>query len=281
MDKMNKFFLVDAFTDQLFTGNPACVFLSKESLNEKVMQLIAREFNLSETAFPVPLSSIDFQNSNLFHLRWFTPIVEVPLCGHATLATAHILFAELENASSSLSFATQSGTLIVSKRKDHYVMDFPSGKLTPIDIEPEIVSALHLERESVQQMMHCPNPNKLLVEVDNERHVRALTPDFSELIHISRKFNVGSILVTAQSKSTEYDFVSRNFAPVRGVNEDPVTGSAHVILGPYWQKKLNKNHLRAYQASDRGGSMDIEIKGNERVFLIGTACTVAEGHFRS
>jgi len=281
MTEGNMFYLVDAFTDQVFTGNPACVFLRKDSLEEEVMQNIAREFNLSETAFPVPNGNANFETSERFHLRWFSPVVEVPLCGHATLATAHILYSELKNTSSSLSFATLAGDLIVSKKGDRYVMDFPEGIVTPVSIDTEVISALHLEEESVQEMMYCPSPNKLLIEVDNEKYIRNLSPDFLELTHISQKYDVGSIVVTSISTTTNYDFISRNFAPIRGVNEDPVTGSAHVILGPYWQNKLGKNQLRAYQASNRGGFMDIEVKDSGRVCLIGMACTVAVGNLRS
>jgi PhzF family phenazine biosynthesis protein len=281
MGESNKFYLVDAFTNQAFSGNPACVFLSEKPLKEDVMQLIAREFNLSETAFPVPADSGDFETSNHFQLRWFSPIVEVPLCGHATLATAHIIYSELKNRSTSLSFDTLSGNLIVSKKGESYVMDFPAGNVTPMEFDLEIVSALHLEKESVRTMMYCPNPNKLLIEVDSEKQVRNLSPNFLELIQISEKFDVGSIVVTSASESTEYDFISRNFAPIRGVNEDPVTGSAHVILGPYWQKILNKKHLRAFQVSNRGGFMDIEMNDGGRVNLIGTAVTVAEGNLYS
>lgn len=280
MNEMKKFYLVDAFTDRIFSGNPACVFLSKEPLDEKTMQMIAREFNLSETAFPAPTDSDDFETSTCFHLRWFTPVVEVPLCGHATLATAHILYSELHNSCPSLSFSTQSGDLIVSKKENSYVMDFPAGELIPVDIDSEVISALHLEIESVRAMMYCPNPNKLLVEIDREKLVRDLSPDFLELTHISQKFNAGSIVVTSASTSIDYDFISRNFAPIHGVNEDPVTGSAHVLLGPYWQSKLGKHRLRAFQVSSRGGFMEVEVKDNGRVDLIGTACTVAEGHFR-
>ena len=275
--KGHRYYLVDAFTDRMFAGNPACVLLGEKLLEEEVMQMIAREFNLSETAFPFPHDSTNFETANHFHLRWFSPVVEVPLCGHATLATAHILYSELHNTSSFLSFTTRSGDLIVSKKRESYVMDFPEGEVTPIDFDTEILSALHLQGESVQNMMYCPNPNKLLIEVDNEKRIRDLSPDFIELIGISHKYKVGSIIVTAVSDSTGYDFISRNFAPIRGVNEDPVTGSAHVILGPYWQDKLGKNKLRAYQASSRGGFMDIEVKENGRVLLIGTARTIAEG----
>ena len=279
--KGHRYYLVDAFTDQMFAGNPACVLLGEKPLEEEVMQMIAREFNLSETAFPLPLDGTNFESSDHFRLRWFSPVVEVPLCGHATLATAHILYSELNNTSSSLSFTTQSGDLIVSKKRESYVMDFPGGKVNPIDFDTELLSALHLQRESVQDMMYCPNPNKLLIEVDNEKVIRNLSPDFTELTRISHRYKVGSIIVTAVSDSTEYDFISRNFAPIRGVNEDPVTGSAHVILGPYWQDKLDKNKLRAYQASIRGGFMDIEVRENGRVFLIGMARTIAEGSLRS
>ena len=280
MGEEHRFYLVDAFTDRMFTGNPACVLLAENYLDEEVMQMIAREFNLSETAFPIPYDSSDFETSNHFHLRWFSPVVEVPLCGHATLATAHILFSELKNTSPSLTFTTLSGDLIVTKRGEYYVMDFPEGKVTPIDFDAEILSALHLHRESVQTMMYCPSPNKLLIEVDNDRLIRNLSPDFRKLTHISQKYDVGSIIVTAKS-SSDYDFISRNFAPIRGVNEDPVTGSAHVILGPYWQDRLGKDKLRTYQASDRGGFMDVEVKESGRVSLIGMACTIAEGTLRA
>lgn len=280
MGEGHRFYLVDAFTDRMFTGNPACVLLGKITLDETIMQMIAREFNLSETAFPVPYNNTDFETSNHFHLRWFSPVVEVPLCGHATLATAHILYSALENTSPSLTFTTLSGDLIVSKRGEYYAMDFPGGKATPIDFDTEILSALHLQRESVQNMLYCSNPNKLLIEVGNDRWIRALSPDFLKLTHISQKYDAGSIVVTAKSTSSDYDFISRNFAPIRGVNEDPVTGSAHVILGPYWQDKLGKDRLRAYQASNRGGFMDIEVKENGRVSLTGMACTIAEGTLR-
>ena len=276
----HRFYLVDVFTDQMFAGNPACVLLGVNSLEDDIMQMIAREFNLSETAFPVPYDNTDFETSNHFHLRWFSPVVEVPLCGHATLATAHILYSELENKSPSLTFTTLSGDLTVSKTSDSYVMDFPLGKATPIDFDAEILSALRLQEESVQNMMYCPSPNKLLIEIDDDKLIRNLSPDFLKLTYISQKYDVGSIVVTSKSTSTDYDFISRNFAPIRGVNEDPVTGSAHVILGPYWQNKLGKDKLRAYQASNRGGFMDVEVKESGRVSLIGMASTIAEGTLR-
>ncbi len=277
----HRFYLVDAFTDQMFTGNPACVLLGEGPLEEEVMQKIAREFNLSETAFPVPYDTTAFESSDHFHLRWFSPVVEVPLCGHATLATAHIFYSELSNRSPSLTFTTLSGDLLVTKKDDCYVMDFPGGEATPIDFDAEILSALHLQEESIEGMMYCSSPNKLLIEVDSDKLIRTLSPDFLKLIDISQKYDVGSIAVTAKSTSPDYDFISRNFAPIRGVNEDPVTGSAHVILGPYWHSKLGKNKLRAYQASNRGGVMDIEVMENGRVSLMGMACTVAEGTLSS
>ena len=276
----HRFYLVDAFTDRMFAGNPACVLLGFKPLEDNIMQMIAREFNLSETAFPVPYDNTGFETSDHFHLRWFSPVVEVPLCGHATLAAAHTLYSELENASPSLTFTTLSGNLIVSRRDNCYVMDFPSGKATQINFDSEILLALRLQGESVKNMMYCPSPNKLLIEIDDDKSIRTLSPDFLELTHLSQKYNVGSIVVTAMSTSSDYDFVSRNFAPIRGVNEDPVTGSAHVILGPYWQEKLGKDKLRAYQASNRGGFMNIEVKESGRVSLIGMACTIAEGNLR-
>ena len=280
MIDINKFYLVDAFTDKTFSGNPACVFLKEDIMEEDLMQIIAREFNFSETAFPVPLGSNNSETADHFKLKWFSPVVEVPLCGHATLATAHILFSELENKSPTLTFSTLSGDLIVSKKGHGYAMNFPAGQLSEVDIDSDVISALHAKPESVQEMLHCLNPNKLVIVVDREDQVRDIAPDFIGLIHASRKFNVGSIAVTSISESKNYDFILRNFAPIRGVNEDFVTGSAHVILGPYWGAKLRKKRLRAFQASKRGGFMDLEVKDNMRVELIGTAITVAEGTFR-
>ncbi|MBD3406063.1 MAG: PhzF family phenazine biosynthesis isomerase [Candidatus Lokiarchaeota archaeon] len=269
--------MVDAFTDKIFTGNPAAILLNPVILPDTTMQRIAREFNLSETAFPTPIEGSSFEQPYRFNLRWFTPTVEVPLCGHATLATAHVILSELGNSNSKLVFSTHSGDLVISRDGDFYVMDFPSGVAQPVDIYEDVLKALKLGQNDVEEMLYCEEPNKLLVVLRDVDVVRNVTPDFPCLLEVSKNLNAGSVIVTALSPSSKYDFISRNFAPLHGVNEDPVTGSSHVILGPYWQKRLDKYQLRAYQASTRGGSMELEIRSSGRILLKGTARTVAKG----
>jgi PhzF family phenazine biosynthesis protein len=268
---------VDAFTNRPFSGNPAGVFLCRSEMSAKQMQLISAEVNASETAFPIPLDASSFKEASRFHLRWFTPQVEVPLCGHATLATAHVMFCELENQNDALKFETQSGELVVRHDGEYYAMDFPAGIAKSIDTDVSICHALGIQEHSVLDTLYCDSPNKLLVVVDDEHVVRGLSPDFIKLREISRKYSAGSVVVTGRSVSPDYDFVSRNFAPIRGVNEDPVTGSSHVILGPYWQEQLHKSQLKGFQASPRGGVVVVEVVGSSRVVLKGTALTISRG----
>ncbi len=277
MAESNPFYLVDAFTTQPYSGNPAGVYLHMSQMTPKQMQLIACEINASETAFPVPLDAPPFEVASRFHLRWFSPRVEVPLCGHATLATAHVLFREMKNQNRVLWFETQSGELVVRHEGDYYAMDFPAGIAKPIDADVSIYSALGIQENSVLDILYCDSPNKLLVVVDDEHVVRGLAPDFLRLREISRKYNAGSIVVTCRSTSPDYDFVSRNFAPIRGVNEDPVTGSSHVILGPYWQEQLHKSQLTGFQASPRGGVVMVEVVDDSRIIHKGTALTISRG----
>lgn len=277
MLESGRFFLVDAFTEHPFSGNPAGVLLNDAILPTTQMQTIANEVNASETAFPIPVDGKCFEDASYFKLRWFTPQVEVPLCGHATLATAHVLFHELGNPSTSLTFDTSSGELIVRRVGDHYAMDFPAGPSAPVDVDQSVYEALGLSGSNVLETRYCSDPNKLVIVVDEERIIRGLQPDFLKLREVSSIYNAGSIVVTSTSASAEYDFISRNFAPLRGVNEDPVTGSSHVILGPYWQGKLHKSQLTALQASPRGGAMKVEIGSNNRVILKGTAITITRG----
>lgn len=277
MSEWSSFFLVDAFAEYPFSGNPAGVLLYDAILPTAQMQAIANEVNASETAFPVPVDGKSFEESSYFKLRWFTPQVEVPLCGHATLATAHVLFHELGNRNTSLSFDTRSGELTVKHVDDYYAMDFPAGLSASMDVDASVYAALGLNEANILETRYCSNPNKLVVVVDSENIIRNLEPDFLKLREISSIYNAGSIVVTSTSASRDYDFISRNFAPLRGVNEDPVTGSSHVILGPYWQEKLNKSHLTAFQASPRGGVMIVEIGDNDRVVLKGKATTVTRG----
>lgn len=252
-----KLYQVDAFTDRLFQGNPAGVCIIEDSLDEKTMQNIAMEMNLSETAF--------LQNQGDYYLlRWFTPETEVDLCGHATLASAHILWEEgYVEKEKEIIFHTKSGVLKAKREGEYITLDFPLE-------EPEEVSA----PENLVKAFNTPllyvgkNRMDYLVEIESEEVLRNLKPDFELL----KKVNTRGVIVTAKSSSPEFDFVSRFFAPNVGINEDPVTGSAHTALAPYWSKKLNKNQLMAYQASKRGGVLKIRLD-SQRVYISGKAIT--------
>ena len=223
------------------------------------MRDVAREMNLSETAFLVP-------NGDGFHLRWFTPAVEVPLCGHATLASAHVLWEDGHLPQGQTArFHTRSG-LLTAVQKDGWIeMDFPAVPCRQVEAPPELTRALGLQPVYAGQ-----NKMDYLIEADSEATLRALQPDHSTL----RKLPVRGIIVT--SRGAEYDFVSRFFAPGSGIDEDPVTGSAHCALGPYWAGKLGKNTFRAFQASPRGGEVRVEVRG-DRVLLSGQAVTIMHG----
>jgi PhzF family phenazine biosynthesis protein len=250
---------VDAFTSRAFAGNPAAVCVLPTAPEEAWMRDVAREMNLSETAFLVP-------NGDGFHLRWFTPAVEVPLCGHATLASAHVLWQDGHLPQGQTArFHTRSG-LLTAVQKDGWIeMDFPAVPCAPVEAPPELLSALGLHAVYVGQ-----NKMDYLIEADSEATLRGLKPDHSTL----RKLPVRGIIVT--SRSSNYDFVSRFFAPGSGIDEDPVTGSAHCALGPYWAAKLGKTSFRAFQASARGGEVRVQVHG-DRVLLSGQAVTVMHG----
>lgn len=249
----------DAFTKQLFGGNPAAVVPLKNWLPANEMQKIAAENNLAETAFFVP-------KNNDFELRWFTPELEIDLCGHATLATAHIIFSELGYSKNAIHFHTlKAGTLIVTKNNNLYTLDFPSRPATPCPIPKGLLAAIG-----------GTNPIEVLISRDimlvyeTEAEVMALKPDFSALA----KINLLGVIVTAKGEKS--DFVSRFFAPSAGINEDPVTGSAHCNLIPYWAQKLGKNKLHAYQISARRGELWCEMK-EDRVLITGEAITYLKG----
>ena len=250
---------VDAFTNKPFAGNPAAVCVTPEPREETWMRDVAREMNLSETAFLVP-------NGDGFHLRWFTPAIEVALCGHATLASAHVLWQDghLPQATTAR-FHTKSGLLTAVQKDDWIEMDFPATISTPCEAPDGLIEAL-----GVTPVYVGKNKFDYLVEADSEATLRALNPDHSTL----RKLPVRGIIVTA--RGTEYDFVSRFFAPGSGIDEDPVTGSAHCALGPYWGGKLGKTTLRAFQASARGGEVGVRLEG-DRTILLGQAVTVLRG----
>jgi PhzF family phenazine biosynthesis protein len=252
---------VDAFTDQLFGGNPAAVIPLSFFPAEELMQNIARENNLSETAFVVPLDKDEF------HIRWFTPTKEVKLCGHATLATAHVLFSAAQEETKKITFQTnESGPLIVKKKGDNYYsMDFPSNAPRKVSAPKQLISALKLEPQAV-----LAGGDDLLVVLKNESQVRKIKPNM-ELLKMIR---YRGVIVTAPGKKA--DCVSRCFYPRFGINEDPVTGSAHVVIAPYWAKKLKKNKLKALQLSERGGEIDCHVK-SKRVILGGSAVTYMLG----
>ena len=249
---------VDAFTDKLFGGNPAAICPLTEWLPAPEMQKIAAENNLAETAFFIP-------QGKDYELRWFTPEVEIDLCGHATLATAHILFTMLQYEGDIIHFHTlKAGTLTVHRDKDIYTLNFPS-RLPQVCEVPD-----GLKQAIGGNPVEILRSRDYLLVYENESEVKALNPDFLALGKIQ---SVGFI---ATSPGDNCDFVSRFFAPGSGINEDPVTGSAHCSLIPYWAKRLGKNNLHAFQVSSRIGELQCELK-NDRVLMSGKAVTYLKG----
>jgi PhzF family phenazine biosynthesis protein len=256
----NIIFQVDAFSSETFKGNPAGVYISPTTRTAEWMRKIAMEMNLSETAFLVP-------GEDAYSLRWFTPAVEVDLCGHATLASAHILWEQgFIRPDEQARFHTRSGLLTARLTSDDWIsLDFPAKIVESTAIPEGLLEGLHIEAA------RFVGSNKMdyLVEVDSEEQVREMKPDHSQL----RKINIRGVIVTAKAQSGDYDFVSRFFAPGAGVDEDPVTGSAHTALTPYWSEKLGKNEMIAYQASARGGLLKVAERCG-RVEICGQAVTV-------
>ena len=251
---------VDAFTEKPFAGNPAAVCVMDGTADEEWMQNIAMEMKLTETAFIYP------QNGD-YNLRWFTPVSEVDLCGHATLASAHVLWEDKHvPADKSITFRTKSGPLGAKREGEIIELNFPATPPVETDCPSELEAAL-----GVKPLWTGKNDFDYLVELESAQAVRELSPDFNLLMNLKAR----GVIVTAGGEN-EFDFVSRYFAPSFGINEDPVTGSAHCTLGPYWKSKLNKETFRAYQASKRGGVVNVTIAGN-RVCLGGKAVTIMRG----
>jgi len=256
---------VDAFTDTLLAGNPAAVCLLQAPRDEGWMQSVAREMNLSETAFLV-------RTADGYDLRWFTPSLEVALCGHATLASAHVLWEDGHLPSARQArFHTKSGLLTGDRAGEWIELDFPAKREEPAQAPAGLAEALGVTPKYVGK-----NQFDYLVEVDGEVTVRRLTPNHAMLAALP----VRGVIVTSRADSAGYDFVSRFFAPGSGVPEDPVTGSAHCALGPYWQSRLGKSDFVAYQASPRGGVVRVRVAG-DRVKLGGRAVTVLRGELLS
>lgn len=252
---------IDSFTDRPFAGNPAAVCLMEKPADPQWMLQVACEMNLSETAFLYPIG-------NGYHLRWFTPTTEVELCGHATLAAAHLLFQDRHVArDETIRFQTLSGELTTTFEKGWILLDFPAHLPTVIQPPAELMKMLG---DSLVSAITAES--SLYAELVSEQAVRSLRPDFAAIAALPG----GHLIVTAKSSTPEVDFVSRCFAPGFGVNEDPVTGSAHTVLGPYWMRKLGKSEFLAYQASKRGGFVRVKVIG-DRVILGGQAVTVMRG----
>ena len=255
-----RIFQVDSFTDQVFRGNPAavCMFVGNES--DQWMHDMAGEMNLSETAFLK-------EREDGYELRWFTPSDEVDLCGHATLAAAHVLWESGEVAASQdVRFFTRSGILRATKTGNWIELDFPLEEAEPTSPPPELIDGLGVPFTYVGL-----NRMDYIVEVESEAILRDLKPRREVLAKLTNR----GVMVTCKSENDAYDFVSRFFAPSIGIDEDPVTGSAHCCLGPYWKKKMGKDEFTAYQASQRGGVVKLRV--GDRVYIRGQAKTVFQG----
>jgi PhzF family phenazine biosynthesis protein len=251
-------YVIDAFASKPFTGNPAAVCLLESWLDDTIMQNIAMENNLAETAFVV-------RTQDNFHIRWFTPTVEVDLCGHATLASAHAIFEYQSYSLNEISFSSRSGILNVRKENDLLVLNFPADKLKASSLPQDVLEGVGGKSSEIYR-----GSSDYMLVFDSEKEIRDLSPDFTAVANA----NARGIIVTA--KGEHCDFVSRFFAPQSGINEDPVTGSAHTSLIPYWSKRLAKKELTARQLSKRGGDLFCKDLG-ERVEIAGKAITYLRG----
>lgn len=252
-------FQVDAFTNRRFAGNPAAVMPMDSFPDDNVLQAIAVENNLAETAFLVP-------DGGDYRLRWFTPTVEVPLCGHATLASAAVVMERLEPGRSSVTFHSASGPLIVRRAGTGYIMDFPVRLSERVRTPPTLAAALGVAPAEV-----FANQFNYLALMDSAQVLRELAPDMAAIARLDRT----GVIVTAPGDG-DYDFISRYFAPAKGIPEDPVTGGAHTMLTPYWAKRLGKTEFRAFQASPRGGEIICRLLG-DRIEMEGTCVFYLEG----
>jgi len=255
-----KVYIANAFSEKKFGGNPAAVVPLNEWLNDMLMQQIAAQNNLAETAFIVP-------QGNDYAIRWFTPTMEVDLCGHATLASAHVLFVHLGYGRDQIIFHSKSGPLRVIRNQDRITLDFPANEPDRITDDGSIGKALGIKPISVFKSLY-----DFMVVLDSQSDIETLNPDLS----LVKKLPARGLIVTA--KGDKVDFVSRCFFPQSGIDEDPVTGSAHVVMVPYWAKQSGKNKLSAIQLSARKGYLDCELVG-DRVLMSGHAHTYLEGDF--
>lgn len=270
--KRHPLYVVDAFSGQPFHGNPAAVCLLRHPHPDHVLQSVAAEMNLSETAF-VSAPNGDLFASQSFDLRWFTPTMEVSLCGHATLACAKVLFDELGLSDGAVTFHTKSGALTASPVEGGIELDFPRNDATP-SVLPRGLDQI-LGPDPVEEVRVVETRGLVLVKYASPEIVRRLRPDFGRL---RRDLPDVHMVIATAPGDPPYDFTSRCFAPNDGIDEDPVTGLAHTVLGPYWAEPLGKDNFEAYQASPRGGSMRVTLRGSDRVLLRGRARIVVRGY---
>jgi len=262
-------FQIDAFTNKLFKGNPAGVCILEEPLSEVLYQNIAAEMNLSETAF-----AIATDEEGIYDLRWFTPEVEVPLCGHGTLSAAYVLFNDYCDRND-LIFRTKSGELRAQCNKSKITLDFPMNKPVETEIHEKFAFALNYNKPYKEY--YSENSGFVCLLLEEELDVLALDPDFYQLKQMDFDFDIHGLIVTAKSNDEAYDFVSRTFVPWEGINEDPVTGSSHTVLGPFWAEKIEKKEMIAYQASKRGGYLYLDCSSDKRIKISGEAVQVFKG----
>ncbi len=271
------FFWVDAFTDKPFRGNPAAVCLLEKPLNSEIMQAIASELGLSETAFVYPIQRKPIKNSSNFSLKWFTPKAEVKLCGHATLAAATVLFRELHVSAEQIIFETLSGELVAENLKEDILLDFPAESLRPFVVQSTLLDAIGIMH--VEDVKFSNRLGMVLMRLSSAGEVYHLHPNFEMMRkHLDKAVSMG-VIVTAKGDN-HYDFVSRFFAPQLGIDEDPVTGSSHSVLAPYWSKILKKTTMSAYQASARGGKLQVTIDKRDRVRMLGQGFILVTGEMR-
>lgn len=255
-----KYYIVDAFTDAVFKGNPAGVCLPEDELDDITMQNIAAENNLSETAFVV-------KRDGYYDLRWFTPKVEIDLCGHATLGSAYVIMNYVDSAIKEIRFETKGGTLTVKRREELYELDFPARKTQQIAVTAKMEQAINA---TILESYISNNSRDLLLLLENEQQIKNVVPDFDLLRELANH------AVTITAKGDNVDFVSRFFAPNMGIHEDPVTGSAHTGLIPFWAERLNKKKMIAMQLSKRSGTLFCEECG-DRVKISGKAALYLQG----
>ncbi|XP_067241333.1 phenazine biosynthesis-like domain-containing protein isoform X1 [Chanodichthys erythropterus] len=277
-------FTVDAFTNVPFKGNPAAICLIENELQDDLYQSIAAEMNLSQTAFITKRNSMDFSSGARFGLRWFSPKCEVPLCGHATLASAAVLFYLKKNVNPVVTFETMSGELHVRQHEESLIMDFPLNKPQPQDQHEmkDLLKAV-VGDLPIQDVCYCPTTWNLMIRLADtcdRSELTSLRPEAEALLKNDSTGKIKGICVTikgAPNALPGYDFYSRYFAPWYGVLEDPVCGSAHTVLAGYWSEKLNKKKMLAYQCSSRGGELELELRDDGRLNISGRAQIILQG----